>query len=89
MHPWSTKDEQENWVATANDERCIPEPILNRMNVFEVHAPDPVAARAIALRLYKSLRGEHDWAPASTKRPQKPCSNAWPRWRRARCAAPG
>ena len=49
------------WVATANDERNIPEPILNRMNVFEVHAPDPAAARAIALRLYKSLRGEHDW----------------------------
>jgi len=49
------------WVATANDERAIPEPILNRMNVFEVHAPDPAAARCIALRLYKSLRGEHDW----------------------------
>jgi len=49
------------WVATANDERCIPEPILNRMNVFEVHAPDPAAARSIALRLYKNLRSEHDW----------------------------
>ena len=22
------------WIMTANDERCIPEPILNRMNVF-------------------------------------------------------
>ena len=61
MHPWSTKDEQENWVATANDERYISEPILNRTSVFEVHAPDPAAARAIALRLYMSLRGEHDW----------------------------
>ncbi len=49
------------WVATANDERCIPEPILNRMNVFEVQAPDADAARTIALRLYRSLRGEHDW----------------------------
>lgn len=49
------------WVATANDERAIPEPILNRMNVFEVHAPDPDAARTIALRLYRGLRGEHDW----------------------------
>ena len=49
------------WVATANDERAIPEPILNRMNVFEVHAPDHEAARAIALRLYRSLRAEHDW----------------------------
>lgn len=49
------------WVATANDERTIPEPILNRMNVFEVHTPDPDAARTIALRLYRGLRGEHDW----------------------------
>ena len=31
------------------------------MNVFEVHAPDADAARCIALRLYRSLRGEHDW----------------------------
>jgi ATP-dependent Lon protease len=49
------------WVATANDERSIPEPILNRMNVYEVMAPDADAARAIALRLYNGLRGEHDW----------------------------
>jgi ATP-dependent Lon protease len=49
------------WVATANDDRAIPEPILNRMNVFEVHAPDATAARAIALRLYVGLRAEHDW----------------------------
>ncbi|MCX7659888.1 MAG: AAA family ATPase, partial [Caldimonas manganoxidans] len=27
------------WVATANDERAIPEPILNRMNVYTVPAP--------------------------------------------------
>jgi len=49
------------WVATANDERAIPEPILNRMNVFEVHAPDRDAARLIALRLYRSIRAAHDW----------------------------
>jgi len=49
------------WVATANDERSIPEPILNRMNVFEVRAPDRDAARAIALRLYRSIRARHDW----------------------------
>jgi len=29
------------WVTTANDERCIPEPILNRMNVFEIAPPSP------------------------------------------------
>ncbi|MDE1949241.1 MAG: AAA family ATPase [Burkholderiales bacterium] len=49
------------WVATANDERSIPEPILNRMNVYEVRSPDPDAARAIALRLYAQLREAHDW----------------------------
>jgi ATP-dependent Lon protease len=49
------------WVATANDERGIPDPILNRMNVFEVRSPDRDAARTIALRLYKGLRKEHDW----------------------------
>jgi ATP-dependent Lon protease len=49
------------WVATANDERSIPEPILNRMNVYEVQTPDPDAARGIALRLYQAIRGAHDW----------------------------
>src|SRR6187431_1748494 len=27
------------WIMTANDERSIPEPILNRMNVFAIEAP--------------------------------------------------
>ncbi|MEX8502219.1 MAG: AAA family ATPase [Leptothrix ochracea] len=49
------------WVATANDERSIPEPILNRMNVFEVSSPDFDAARTIALRLYQSIRSAHHW----------------------------
>ncbi|MCW7539892.1 AAA family ATPase [Aquabacterium sp. A7-Y] len=49
------------WVATANDERAIPDPILNRMNVYTVPAPDRDAARRIALRLYQAIRGEHDW----------------------------
>ncbi len=49
------------WVATANDEHAIPDPILNRMNVFEVQAPDHDAARTIALRLYRKIRGQHDW----------------------------
>lgn len=49
------------WVATANDERAIPEPILNRMNVYEVPMPDADAARRIALRLYASIRTAHEW----------------------------
>lgn len=49
------------WVATANDARGIPEPILNRMNVYEVQAPDRTAARHIAAKLYASIRASHDW----------------------------
>jgi len=49
------------WITTANDERAIPEPILNRMNVFEIVAPSPEAARKIAAHLYRSILGEHDW----------------------------
>ena len=49
------------WITTANDERSIPEPILNRMNVFEIEAPSPAAARQIARQLYASIRGDHDW----------------------------
>ncbi|MEK8044867.1 AAA family ATPase [Ideonella margarita] len=49
------------WVATANDARSIPDPILNRMNVFEVEAPDADAARAIARRLHHSIRQSHAW----------------------------
>jgi len=57
------------WVATANDERAIPEPILNRMSVYEVHAPDRDAARAIALRLYAKLRNGHGWGQRFAETP--------------------
>jgi ATP-dependent Lon protease len=49
------------WVTTANDERGIPDPILNRMNVFEIEPPSLEAARQIAANLYRSIREEHDW----------------------------
>ncbi|RYF16571.1 MAG: AAA family ATPase [Comamonadaceae bacterium] len=49
------------WIMTANDDRCIPEPILNRMNVFEIDAPSLDQARAIARNLYQSIRNEHGW----------------------------
>ncbi|MCI4429381.1 MAG: AAA family ATPase [Burkholderiales bacterium] len=49
------------WVATANDARSIPDPILNRMNVYEINAPDREAARRIAAKLYCNIRSDHDW----------------------------
>ena len=49
------------WITTANHERAIPEPIRNRMNVFEICAPSVDAGRKIAAHLYRSIRSEHDW----------------------------
>jgi ATP-dependent Lon protease len=49
------------WILTANDARQIPEPILNRLNVFDIEAPSFEAARQIARNLYCSIRGEHGW----------------------------
>lgn len=49
------------WVTTANDERNIPEPILNRMNVYSIPRPDADESYAIASRLYRDIVGEHDW----------------------------
>lgn len=58
------------WVATANDDRSIPEPILNRMNVYEVQAPDRAAARHIAAKLYRSIRADHDWGSRFAPEPE-------------------
>jgi ATP-dependent Lon protease len=49
------------WILTANDERAIPDPILNRMNVFSIEPPDAQAARQIARNLYLSIRASHSW----------------------------
>ncbi len=49
------------WITTANDSRSIPDPILNRMNVFEVDAPTLDQARTIARKLYQGIRAGHDW----------------------------
>lgn len=49
------------WIATANDASRIPDPILNRMNVYEIEAPDLEGARRIAQALYGEIRGSHSW----------------------------
>ncbi len=49
------------WVATANDAGRIPDPILNRMNVYEIPAPDSAGARRIAQTLYREIRDSHAW----------------------------
>jgi ATP-dependent Lon protease len=49
------------WIATANDESKIPEPILDRMNVYEVGSPDRDGSARIAQAIYGEIRGGHDW----------------------------
>ena len=49
------------WVATANDESTIPEPVLNRMNVYVVEPPDADGARSIALAIYHEILDAHRW----------------------------
>src|SRR5881394_2292178 len=40
------------WLATANEASRIPEPVLNRMSVYEIDAPDAGGAARIARTIY-------------------------------------
>ena len=60
------------WFATANDAARIPEPILNRMNVYEIDPPDAAGSARIARTIYREIRGAHDWG---RKFPEKPAQS--------------
>ena len=49
------------WVATANDDTAIPEPVLNRMNVYVIARAEGEAARRIALSVYREILEQHHW----------------------------
>jgi ATP-dependent Lon protease len=49
------------WIATANDDAAIPEPILNRMNVYVIERPDHEGSRRIALAVYRDILDAHHW----------------------------
>ncbi len=49
------------WLATANDAARIPDPLLNRLAVYEIDAPDAEGAARIAQSIYGEIRGAHDW----------------------------
>jgi len=49
------------WIATANDETSIPEPILNRMNVYTIDRPDYEGSLKIALAVYQDILNDHNW----------------------------
>src|SRR3954447_13779868 len=49
------------WLATANDAARIPEPLLNRLSVYEIEAPDDAGSLRIARTIYSEIRNGHDW----------------------------
>ena len=49
------------WVATANDESSIPDPILNRMNVYVIDRPDHDGSIKIAMSIYRDILDQHKW----------------------------
>jgi ATP-dependent Lon protease len=49
------------WLATANEVGRIPEPLLSRLAVYEIEAPDADGATRIARTIYSEIRGAHDW----------------------------
>ena len=49
------------WLATANEPSRIPEPLLDRLSVYEIDAPDAAGAARIAANIYREIRGAHDW----------------------------
>lgn len=46
------------WVFTANAIAPIPEPIMSRLQVFEIAAPTPEQLRGIALNIFQSLKAQ-------------------------------
>jgi ATP-dependent Lon protease len=49
------------WLATANEASRIPEPLLSRLSVYEIEAPDAEGAARIAATIYGEIRCSHDW----------------------------
>ena len=49
------------WLATANEAGRIPAPLLSRLAVYEIEAPDAEGAARIARTIYGEIRNSHDW----------------------------
>ncbi len=60
------------WLATANDAGRIPEPLLDRLTVYQIEAPDAGGARAIAGAIYREIRNAHDWGRHFPEAPAQP-----------------
>jgi len=57
------------WIATANDDSRIPEPILNRVNTYSIQAPDHEGSRRVAQMIYMEIRCSHSWGKSFPEAP--------------------
>jgi ATP-dependent Lon protease len=57
------------WLATANDAAQIPAPLLNRLAVYEIEAPDAEGSARIAATIYREIRNAHDWGRQFPEQP--------------------
>src|SRR5438067_10108551 len=60
------------WLATANDASRIPEPLVNRLTVYEIEPPDEAGSRRIADTIYSEVRNAHDWGRQFPEAPSAP-----------------
>lgn len=60
------------WLATANDPARIPEPLLDRLTVYEIEAPDAEGSARIAANIYQEIRSAHDWGRQFPETPAAP-----------------
>jgi len=59
------------WLATANEAARIPDPLLNRLAVYEIEAPDAEGAVRIAAAIYREIRSSHDWGKQFPEAPSQ------------------
>src|SRR6185436_5091582 len=59
------------WLATANEPARIPEPLLSRLTVYEIDAPDAEGSARIALNIYREIRNSHDWGKQFPEAPSQ------------------
>ena len=75
------------WLAPGERREPHPEPLLDRLTVYEIEAPDPAGSRAIAAAIYREIRNSHDWGrhfpEAPSGRPGQARLDAAARMRRA------
>jgi ATP-dependent Lon protease len=50
------------WLATSNDASLIDAPLLSRMRVFNITAPDASQMQAVTASVWRSMRRTEEWA---------------------------